>query len=1004
MAWRYRLVQGMLLIAGVVMILAAAQSASAVEMHGYEDLLFTSVGEVNEAELLEDEGYVAATRGGLSVWSGEGDRSVYTRTEGMPSNLVWSVEQVGSTAYVGTEFGAAAVDVASGEVSPIDVPGVPSGTEQAAVIEVHEEEGVLHLLHRESGLATLSLEDEQWEHYPYEEGALAQGMTFVDGEVWVSFRPNVVAELDEEGAWETLFETPSRPGEMVSTSERVFVATLEHGLAVYTLEGDEADEERPGAFEQGPVHAVVEKDGTVWAAKDGALVATDEAGNWTGASIPLAGQYLDLALSKDASMESFPFGVAVATDRGLAMPPEGGTGEWVLHTSLNGPNTNVFREGTVIEEEVWFGTNNGASIFDPDRNTWRNIGTLQGLVTDPVHRIEPGEERIWFATEGAVWGLAHDRSTWLVLVDEQYAKEPGNLFYDVEPDGDTLWMPELGNGLLEHDVPNNETYRYEIPSGLLSHGLLCAERWNDYLAVCSVEAFQLFNLTQRDDAQPLGPSHDFCLGQACDGNYPAARTFTALPDGERIWTGTVDAGVVLIEPDDEEGMTVSGHWTSEEGLPSDQVRSLAPADNGVYAGTDHGLAKIHHEAGVVETWDRSDGLDDVTITGLERFEETLYVSTLSGLYRLDLSTSEFLSLSEPDAVVDYPEPEVTIEYPSAGAELAGSVNVTGSAEAPGQAIDEVHVRVDEASWTSAEGTREWFGSVDLSDLSPGEHVIEARVLSGEETLATTQQPVQIVDEVPDEANARLHHEPPNEAHAGQPLTLTASAEGTSPVRVQLRADVGHDAWIMTETARDGAVSFTLDVPVRATGTIDYRMHLQTPNGDRVAPSEGVFSVPIEPVQTEGSTPLALTLGEPADDGTLPGEPGGALTFPATVVNMGDEEAHVTIEPTGEAASWFTVSPSTVDVPARDEAPVEVTLEVPETAPAGASIADLVVHHDEEPVAHAPLTVTVLGQAAAQASDEEDEGERWLSVPASTAWVLATVVAVVALQRSGRWNA
>lgn len=986
----------------VLMLVPSGASAATMTIQPYEDVLFTDVSTVNGVERFGEDGYLAATRGGLVAWDGEGDRSVFTRMDGLPSNLVWNVDHQGPRVFVGTEFGAASVDLTTGEVEPIEIPGVPQDSARAAVVDVAVEDQTVYLLHRTQGLATRALDGGEWNLQDLAgDRSRALDLEIEDGTAWVGHKSGNVYALTEDGSWDHRIAASSAPSQLAILDGTVFVGTQEDGLEAYTTQGDTANVTVPASLKTGPVRTVVDAAGDLWIPMPSTLHVYRQAdGHWIdNDGLPRA-EIRDLELLPAGSASAPAERVLLGTSFGVTTPkPGNGTGDWVLHTTLHGPPTNIFLGQTIHEDKIWIGDEKGASIFDPSRNYWQHIGSQQGLVAQPVHRVEHGPERTWFAAEGAVFGLSEDPKEWLVLKDENPSKRPGNLFYDLEPEGETLWMPELGNGLLEHNVPANETKRYEIPSGLLSHGLTCTERWHEFLAVCSVEAFQLFNLTQRNPAQPLGPPHDFCTGSACDGNYPANNTFMALADGPRMWTATVDAGVVLLERHENTGVSVEDSWQTDDGLPSNQVRALAPAEGeAVWAGTGKGLALVDKEQGVVETYGRQAGLDDLAINGLARHDGILYVSTLSGLYRLDLSERAFLPLADADAEVKAPEPSVEVTYPPEDATLHGDVNVTGTAEAPGRPIEKVLVRVDDGTFKQAEGKRDWSHNLDLSGLSPGEHTLQARLISEGDVVAKTQRAIQVSGSAPSAPSLSFDHTPPSSVPPGGVLKVSADVDGDAPVRVQLRARVLDQPWVLTEEPEDGTVRFEITLPSSARGAVTYRFHVQTASGDGMFPDQGRYEIPIG-AQPSAKPTLLMGLNPPAKNGDVRVNPGERVNVTGWLQNPLDSTVTLQLDTQGRDAGWLSLSPSQMQLASGQTARFQGTLRVPQSASPGISVVDLVANADanaSDATARQSLVVTIISEATRTQNETGTDSDSALPVPGVPPSTLAAGLLAVAL--------
>lgn len=103
--------------------------------------------------------------------------------------------------------------------------------------------------------------------------------------------------------------------------------------------------------------------------------------------------------------------------------------------------------------------------------------------------------------------------------------------------------------------------------------------------------------------------------------FGAAPVYRLLAAGNQLWIAT-GAGLYAIDP--QSGRT--RRWTSSDGLPSDDVRALAAAPDGIWVGTTRGLA-------VVTAGDRIVRLADngVAVSSLVAVRDTLWVGSAAGL-------------------------------------------------------------------------------------------------------------------------------------------------------------------------------------------------------------------------------------------------------------------------------------------------------------------------------------------------------------------------------------
>jgi ligand-binding sensor domain-containing protein len=109
--------------------------------------------------------------------------------------------------------------------------------------------------------------------------------------------------------------------------------------------------------------------------------------------------------------------------------------------------------------------------------------------------------------------------------------------------------------------------------------------------------------------------------EAQAGSGFGAAVYRLLAAGKQLWVAT---GAGLYRMDPENGR--ARRFSESDGLPSEDVRALAPAPDGIWVGTTHGLA-------VVTAGDRIVRLADngVAVSSLIAVGETLWVGSSAGL-------------------------------------------------------------------------------------------------------------------------------------------------------------------------------------------------------------------------------------------------------------------------------------------------------------------------------------------------------------------------------------
>ena len=438
-------------------------------------------------------------------------------------------------------------------------------------------------------------------------------------------------------------------------------------------------------------------EGALWAAGTAGVTTYDGQG-WTRHD---DGAW-DLAITADGTVWT----VAQRQGRGVVRALEGDA--WVEHDGHtdSGPLHDRYDQPFAVspaagEDEVWVGTRRGVSRFDGDR--WHRIGLedTAGVPLPEVTALLPADDGLWVATSArGVWRFAD--GTWLDASDglpgspddEVAPKEPvtaltsdddGGLWAglgrsgiaqadaNLHPpdadrgvanvwridrlstglpaavdartvliDGDTVWIGTFDDGVWRHDGDAQGHDR---------------DTWNSYDIGDGLPSAQVRTLARTDDAQVWAGTDDGIArfdGTAWSPVGPEGPADAVVhhlaPESGALWAAT-DDGLWHRE---------AGTWTQHtaaDGLPSDEVVAVAPADDDrVWAGTDAGLAVIDGADG----WQQPDleaGLDRLRITSVAVADATVWTATYdpathhAAVIALDPEDATVVTFAEDDGFV-----------------------------------------------------------------------------------------------------------------------------------------------------------------------------------------------------------------------------------------------------------------------------------------------------------------------------------------------------------------
>jgi ligand-binding sensor domain-containing protein len=222
---------------------------------------------------------------------------------------------------------------------------------------------------------------------------------------------------------------------------------------------------------------------------------------------------LPLALSSELASSS------QAANLYLAQP-----GTWETYTTSDGLASNFVLSIAVDGENIWFGTNNGVSVFDGE--TWTTYSTSDGLVHKIVNAI---------------------------AIDEE-----GNKWF-----GTYKWVSKLDDGGTPHDKNDDTWTRYDSSNGL---------PFQNISAVAVDQAGNIWFGTKLE-AYPAKDGYGVCKfydGRCTNYLKDSAINAISVDNSGNVWVGTYWDGVYKFDGD-----TWTNYNTSNSGLASDHVRSIA---------------------------------------------------------------------------------------------------------------------------------------------------------------------------------------------------------------------------------------------------------------------------------------------------------------------------------------------------------------------------------------------------------------------------------------------
>lgn len=236
-------------------------------------------------------------------------------------------------------------------------------------------------------------------------------------------------------------------------------------------------------------------------------------------------------------------------------------------------NNNI---NQIIEDsygKLWFATDNGVSYFDLNSGQWTNLLHSTQEPTTFMSLCEDSEKRIWTGTYSSGVYVIDEKSGKIIA---HYSRDAGNsvfncnFVYDIILDKqNTLWLGGIYEGLYSY-IPYTKTFnRYPVVPFYtiydLSDTLL--------LACCPFGLYLLDKITQERELLTSG-----------------LNVQDVIVLNGYAWLCTQGNGLVQF---DIKNRKIEAEYTTENGLPSDYLSSIAKDDDFLWIGSESGLCRFN---------------------------------------------------------------------------------------------------------------------------------------------------------------------------------------------------------------------------------------------------------------------------------------------------------------------------------------------------------------------------------------------------------------------------
>jgi signal transduction histidine kinase/DNA-binding response OmpR family regulator/ligand-binding sensor domain-containing protein len=380
--------------------------------------------------------------------------------------------------------------------------------------------------------------------------------------------------------------------------------------------------------------------------------------------------------------------------------------------------------------ELIFGTDRGLSLWNRNKNKWKNIDySSSGSRNNVVTQIATaGDGTFWvsyFIGETRVFNAS---PKFKFVPDELKAiKNSKAMLFDDRTN--TLWMSRNGRNirLVSYNFDHHSLNHYTIPN------VLCLKKYKKKnIIVGTSEGLYIINIYTNDFSRFSNlPSQFYRI------------TSIAISKNNKIWIGSDRSGIARIDMNSNEIET----FTTDNGLLSNHIFAISTDNNGnLWASSDKGLSKIEAGNGHIINFFKSDGV--VTTNFMNRAICKLHTGEII------IGSAIGATLFDPDKIKrnSYHENLVFTnlyvnqkKITPAGSEiLSATLNNTdhihlkydeNSFAIEFTNIDLIHPAQHKFSWILEGLEKEWTkpsvtSTASYSNLKPGEYTFRVRLISG----------------------------------------------------------------------------------------------------------------------------------------------------------------------------------------------------------------------------------------------------------------------------------
>ena len=212
---------------------------------------------------------------------------------------------------------------------------------------------------------------------------------------------------------------------------------------------------------------------------------------------------------------------------------------------------------------LWVGTAMGLSRFDLQSEEWKTYTKAQGLTTNYITRVVADDDAVWVGTSK---GIGRYQNNQWKFWNRQHGL-PSDFVLDIAVVDQTVWVGTR-SGLWQYDKESDKWQTFEDLKGLCINAIATNNN-------------SLWFGTDRGLAELTNQRFTFHT------SHLTSHINAIANEKNLLWVGTRD-GLSMFNKQERRWH----HFTTEDGLPNNNVRTLAITEDGLWAGTPGGLGVL----------------------------------------------------------------------------------------------------------------------------------------------------------------------------------------------------------------------------------------------------------------------------------------------------------------------------------------------------------------------------------------------------------------------------